>query len=180
MEKEEWRDINDYKGLYQVSSFGRVKSLDRIVYRNGSAKRIKGKTRKLCKTIHGYLMVDLYINGARKMISVHRIVLNAFKSTINKSLQVNHINCVRSDNRVINLEWCTKSQNEIHAHKNKNRKYPVGEKSGGSKLSHKDVCEILILSENGIARPVLSEMYSISIRQITSIRSGNSWSYITN
>ena len=115
---EEWRDINGYEGWYQVSNLGRIKSLDRTVwFKNGKGKRdYKGKILKL-KYHNGYAMVNLNKNKNLSVLYVHRLVAETFISNPNNLPVVNHIDGVKSNNNINNLEWCTYSENNIHAEK---------------------------------------------------------------
>lgn len=110
---ENWRDIKEYEGLYQVSNFGRVRSLDRYVnnrHKNGN-KLVKGKLLKQVKLSGGYLGVTLCKNNVIKTHSVHRLVAQAFKPNPQNKKCVNHLNKIRTDNRAENLEWCTYKEN---------------------------------------------------------------------
>lgn len=119
MEKEIWKDIKSYEGLYQVSNFGRVRSLDHwgefINRWDRISKRfVKGRILKQQIDHFGYLYVILYKNGISKTIKVHRLVAEAFlevpehfKHLIgSRHLQVNHKDETPLNNRVDNLEWC--------------------------------------------------------------------------
>ncbi len=112
-----WRPVNNYVGLYEVSNNGCIKSLPKIKFCKGG-KYITPERLLSKPVVNGYEKVLLYKNGNRKMISVHRIVAESFIPNYNKYPQVNHINGIKTDNRVENLEWCTPKQNVIHAHKN--------------------------------------------------------------
>jgi len=103
---EIFKDIPRYGGLYQVSNLGRVKSL----------KFNKEKIMKqsfLLKNKNSYLVLNLNKDNKSKSWLVHRLVLLAFKGSSN--LDVNHINGIKSDNRLENLEYCTRSENIKHA-----------------------------------------------------------------
>lgn len=104
-ENEEWRDIPNYEGLYQVSSLGKVKSL-RDRYGNPREKILK-----LWKEKDGYLLVNFCKNGKKKTCTVHRLVANAFIENPNKLPMINHKNEIKYDNKVDNLEWCDAKYN---------------------------------------------------------------------
>jgi len=103
---EIWKDIKGYKGLYQVSNLGKIKSIKRNVI------LIPAKNHK------GYLIVSLTKNNDKKTFSLHRLVAETFISNTENKPQVNHINCIKTDNRVCNLEWNTQSENQKHAFAN--------------------------------------------------------------
>lgn len=108
---EVWKDIKGYEGLYQVSNYGRVKSLQR--------------DEKFCKrpeTIlkpfvcgSGYQEIILHSRRARKPLLIHRLVAEAFIPNHDGKKEVNHKNGNKLDNSVDNLEWATPSENQIHS-----------------------------------------------------------------
>ena len=110
--EEIWKDILGYEGLYQVSSFGRVRSLDRYVeYSNGRIHLHKGKVLSLLKGEYGYIQVSLYYNRKMYKKYVHRLVAEAFLLNPDNLPEVNHIDEDKSNNSVDNLEWCTAKYN---------------------------------------------------------------------
>lgn len=116
---EEWRPIKGYEGLYEVSSIGRVKSLcRRVIYPSGNSRWVPEKILKPSKSKKGYLSVSLYKNGKSTRSIVHRLVANAFIENPKEKPQVNHINEIRDDNRVSNLEWVTSKENNNHGGRN--------------------------------------------------------------
>lgn len=109
---EEWKSIPGYEGLYEISSYGRVKSLDRYVKVKSKSYRLqKGKMLSPIKNKYGYLQVFLCCNGKYKIISVHRLVAIAFLPNPDNLPIINHKNEDKSDNRVENLEWCNHKYN---------------------------------------------------------------------
>lgn len=113
--EEEWRDINGYEGLYQVSNTGRVRSLGKWIDRKCKGK--KWQEEKILKpkiNKKGYQSVCLYKNGVKKLFQVHRLVAQAFIPNPNNYPCVNHKNEIKDDNRVDNLEWCTVKYNNIY------------------------------------------------------------------
>jgi hypothetical protein len=117
MAHEEWRDVVGYEGYYQVSNLGRVRSLDRIlVSRDGRRKRYKGKVLKPRLSNRGYVEVSLpRKSGGNSRHRVHRLVAEAFLEPDPTRPQVDHINAIRTDNRVENLRWTTPSENLQYA-----------------------------------------------------------------
>lgn len=112
---EQWKDIKGYKGLYQVSNLGNVKSLDRIVHTKTGNQKWKSKV--ISKSIFGlYYGFNICKNGKKKKIHFHRLVAQAFLPNPNNKKEVNHINGDKLDNRVENLEWVTRQENAKHAY----------------------------------------------------------------
>ena len=111
MKNEEWRDVADYEGLYQVSSEGRVKSLERtFIDKSGRKQTVKERILKPGMDKGGYLRIDLCASGKSRMFSVHRLACQAFHDNPENKLDVNHINENKTDNRACNLEWSTRKK----------------------------------------------------------------------
>lgn len=111
MNKEEWKAIKGYENIYEVSSLGNVRSLDRKILQknNGVLKEFNYKGKKLKKVINtnGYYVVHLSKNQKNKHVNIHRIVAETFIPNPNKYRVVNHKDENKLNNCVDNLEWCT-------------------------------------------------------------------------
>ena len=108
MQKEIWRPIDGFEGLYEVSNLGRVKSLWFC-----REKILKPKKRR-----NGYLQVGLRRNGKRKTFLIHRLVGEAFIPNPEGFEQVNHIDENKSNNCVSNIEWCSAKYNTNYGSRN--------------------------------------------------------------
>lgn len=114
---EIWKDIKDYEGHYQVSSAGHIRSLNRDTTISGTKSIFKGKTLKYSLDGNGYKQLALYNKGERVRMVAHRLVASTFIPNTENKPCVNHINGIKGDNRVENLEWSTQSENIKHAFK---------------------------------------------------------------
>lgn len=177
---EEWKDIQGYEGIYKISSFGRVKALERFYY-CGHHKQHKNKVKEFIKKQQsdklGYKRIPLSLNGVEKRFSVHVLVAKAFIENPENKSQVNHKWGIKNDNRVHQLEWNTPKENNKHAFLMGFKKGCVVDHSCNQKLSIEQIIAIANSKEKGVD---LAIKYNISPSHISAIRLGVFYSDITN
>ena len=167
--EEIWKEIENYNGVYFVSNLGNVKSVDHYCKgRLGSGKQT-GRILKQSLCNKGYLRVSLSNNKKRFSTGAHRLVAKAFIPNPKNKPQVNHINGVKTDNRVENLEWVTNKENQIHAIKNGLIIHNYGEKHHMSKLTNSQVLTARRMHELGWDNITFSNHYNISAAAMSKI-----------
>ena len=177
--EEEWRDVIGYEGWYQVSSLGNVRSVDRdILYSNGRIHHTKGVNLVQVLDKSGYPVVGLSKNQKINMCKVHRLVCLAFTPNPEDKQQVNHIDGVKTNNVVTNLEWNTSSENQQHCVDNGLRVIGKGELSSAPKLKEVEVVEIKKLLNRGVKQRDIAKMYDVHFATISAIYRGKSWSHV--
>ena len=151
---EEWRDIPGYEGLYQVSNLGEVKSLPKeYIVGNGAKRNHGGMVLKPGKNDHGYLAVALCKEGTRRNFRIHKLVARIFLGE--SILEVNHINGIKTDNYLENLEYCTRSENIKHAFDSGLALGLKGEKNPSSKLN------------NDIIKNIRENKYCLTVKEFS-------------
>lgn len=158
---ELWRNIDGYKGMYQVSSLGRVRSY----------KSKKEWILKPGKNNSGYLYVNLCQDGKYKSMSVHRLVATYFLGK--SSLVVNHKDGDKLNNILGNLEWISDSDNRKHA--KENGLLASGERNGMHKLTRQEVELIRTKYKEGKKLRFLSREFGVSRQVITKIIKFINW-----
>lgn len=179
---EEWRDIVGYEEYYQISNFGRVKSLDRQ-YTNITSGlcQLKGMEIKQMMDSRMYLRVTLARNGVRKTKVVHRLVAVAFIPNPQCKPQVNHIDFNPSNNHVSNLEWCTELENTTHFHKNNPGAFTNtdwharGAKVRTAKLTEDKVRQI---RASTLSNSKLAKIFGVSYNCIMAVKDRTNWNWV--
>ena len=110
---EIWKDVVGYEGFYQVSNLGNVKRVGS--FRGVNKAYLNNYYLKPKDNGKGYYRIKLTVNNKSKRVMLHRIIAEAFISNPNNYPYINHINAIRKDNRLENLEWCTQGQNCLHS-----------------------------------------------------------------
>ncbi len=116
--EEIWKEICGYEGYYKISNLGNVASIDRIT---SNKKKRKGQA-LIPQLVAGYLTAHLCKSNRGKICKIHRLVAVMFIPNPENKPQVNHINCIKTDNRLENLEWATAKENVVHSVQNNLRK----------------------------------------------------------
>ena len=172
--KEVWKDILGFEGSYQVSSRGRIRSLDRFVNSlNPKTKKrqqrpVKGVVLKLRHDKDGYNRVCLSNYSKPSPLRVSRIVAVNFVPNPENKPHVNHINGIKNDDRVENVEWATLSENRRHAYSNGLQ----------GKLKPQDVREIRYMIECGMRLSWISDAYGVDHSTISRIKTGDAWAWL--
>lgn len=172
MTEEIWKDIPGYEGLYQVSDQGRVRSLDRVVMCTGAVKgayssRKKGRLLRPGPSNFGHLSVVL---GRRNTRMVHDLVLRAFVGPPPDKHECCHNNGNPADNRLENLRWGTRSENNVDAVKHGRR----------GKLSSRQITEIkdrVKTCRHGEQTKMAKE-FGVSVCTVNSIKFGRVYKHV--
>lgn len=179
--KEIWKDLMNFEGAYKISNYGNIKSLPRIstniIGKRGGTKVIKEKiiANTLNKT--GYVYCHLSFNGKNTVSMVHTLVANNFliKPESTESLQVNHKDGDKQNNRVDNLEWVTSKENIHHSIRTGLRK-SHHQYNPNAKLTLENVKEIKELISMGILTAIeIGKMYGVNSGCIAKIKYGRTW-----
>lgn len=177
--KEIWKPIKGYEEHYHVSNMGKVRSIPRtIMLSNGNPYTIKGGILTFSINRTGYFLVHLSRVTVRTF-SVHRLVALAFMPNPKNKATINHINGIKTDNHVDNLEWCTMSENLKHAHRTGLYK---SERHGNAKLNNKKVRVIKwLLKEkwHGIYITDIAKIFGVYHGTIRKIKHGKLWKNVT-
>lgn len=159
---EIWRDIVGYEGLYQVSNCGRVWSS----YKGGRILKLQLDSRG-----KGYLFVQLWRGGKCKHAPVHRLVALAFIPNPEGKPQINHINGIKTDNRVENLEWVTAFENMRHAYATGLQSAPQGKDSPVAKLTDEQV-RYIRENPDGLTQRQLAAAFGVGQCTVSDVQLG--------
>ncbi len=159
---EEWRAIPGYEGLYEVSNSGSVRSVKRLM---------------ALSPARGYLTVELWKNKEGRRFTVHRLVMMAFTGPRPDGLQINHLNGVKTDNRWVNLEYCTASENKKHACRTGLQKN-FGIHHSQHKLVDSDVRLIRNMISEGIPQNQIAAHFKVNQGTISFIKTGRLWAHV--
>lgn len=174
---EIWRPVKNWEGIYEVSNFGKVKSLDGFFKRkSGHLCRRSGKILSQQIRRDGYLSVHL-CNGDKDLYpTVHRLVAIAFINNPENKRTVNHEDGIKINNHWKNLSWATASEQQQHALRI-GLKIPLkGMENSLSKLTDEEVLEIYHSKEK---QKIIAERYEILQTHVSQIKMGRNWTHVT-
>lgn len=163
--KEIWKPIHEYE-TYVISNLGQVKNtkFNRVIF--GTRDSV------------GYLTFTFRKNGKSIKKRRHRLLAQAFLKNPNNFPEVNHINGIKSDDNLSNLEWCDGKHNIQHAFKLGLNKGHKGENSGKSRFTNKDIIKIRQLREEGFTYNKLAKTFNSSSGYMYHIIKRKYWSHI--
>jgi len=179
--EEEWKAIIGYEGYYEVSNFGRIKSLARS-WVTGERFGVRTKEDTIAKPgsdVGGYLKYTFCVDKIKTYWSGHVLVAKYFCDNPDNYSIVNHLNSIRNDNFFKNLEWTTYSGNAIHGFKHGFRKGQKGEDNPQTKLTKEVVMEIKKLwEEKSLSQAAIGMRFNIRQSQVSRIVTGARWAHI--
>lgn len=165
MQKEIWRDIDNYYIFYEISNFGNV--------RNKQTKYVL----KQQLNSSGYLGVTLSHYRVKRL--VHRLVGQAFIPNPENKPQINHKDSNKTNNKVENLKWLTAKENSLHS-----LKYGLGRdclrKNKYGRLNKNQILEILEYSKKGKKQQEIADIFKINHSMVSQILSGKRWGWLTD
>jgi|SRR6185369_12819676 len=169
-----WKDIPGYNGRYKASDQGEILSIN---WRNTRGYMRKGKIMKQSHESNGYLHLNMVTENGSKLVLAHRLIAETFLAPVEGKIFVNHKNGIKHDNRVENLEWCTKSENSKHSFSigiqdNKGVNHP------SARFNNEQITEMREKHSNGISAYKISKEYKMSYTNAKDIVSRRTWSHI--
>lgn len=171
MEKEIWKDIPDYKGVYQVSNLGRIRSLDRYVKRGKSGFFKEGQIQKLQNNGNGYLYKQLKHEGKHRNFYIHRLVLMVFIGERPDGMVICHKDGDTTNNNLDNLRYDTPLENNIDQFRHGARK---------NVLQNEAVLKIRKMYNEGYRPLDISKKLDINIHSVRSVANGKTYSWLND
>lgn len=164
---EIWKKVVGFEEQYEISNIGNLRSIDRLVDHYKGGKRLyKGTDKNLRLNKDGYFRCNLKNEGKRYDFTIHRLVAIAFLEKPKGKDIINHINGIKTDNRVENLEWCNESENSIHA---------VKERLIKTKLTDDEALEIL---NSKLSNRKLASIYGVNHTIIWRIKNKKAYKHL--
>ena len=167
MQKEIWKPVVGYEGLYEINNKGEIKTIK------------SGRIIKYFKNKDGYLSCKLSKKSKTKTYLVHRLVAQAFIPNPENKPYVNHKDSNRLNNTLNNVEWCTPLENVKHMIISGRSTYKKGSNNINSKLDENIVISILNIYKNkNVTQRFLSKKYDVSLSAINSVINRKTWKHV--
>ncbi len=174
---EIWKPVVHFEGYYEVSDRGRVR---RIAPWCDGRKTKPADTLKCNVKQSGYVRVSLHREGVISEFAVHRLVMAAFVGPLPPGHDVNHKNGEKADNRVENLEYLTKSENQLHSYRVLGTASRPGSKHHNAKLTEDGVVQARILRSNGYMVKDLAIRFGVSQPTMSAALNGTAWRHVSH
>ena len=169
---EQWRTIPGYEGYYEASDQGRIR---RVAGGKGASI---GRVLKLYIEKNGYGTVRLSRDNTNKKYTVHRLISLTFFGERLDGMTVNHKNGIKTDNRSCNLEYMTRSENSLHAHRVLKVRHAKGEDCNKSGLKSKDILTIFEKLAQGVQGKDIAGQYGVTNEAIYDIKYRRTWGHV--
>jgi hypothetical protein len=173
--EEIWKPAFEFEDAYEVSNLGRVMRIKR-----GPHTR-PGLILKPSNGRRNYKRVGLRNGGPLRLIQLHRLVWQSFNGPIAPGLQINHINGKGDDNRLVNLEVVTPSENLLHSFRVLGNPPSInpnpGEKNGRAKIKWDDIPEVFRLRSEGCSQQRIADHFQINQTNVSRILLGKAWKH---
>lgn len=170
---ERWLSVAKFSGLYEVSSRGRIRSIERV---DALHHRVRARILKSPVGSAGYSVVGLYRRGVRRQFSVHRLVAEAFIGACPQEHETAHTDGCRTHNCAANLRWATARENERD--KVQHGTSCAGERNPSAQLTSKAVIEIRTLCGGGLTQNEAALRYGITKTTVCSILRRRTWRHL--
>lgn len=173
------KDIPGYEGLYAITKRGRVWSYRRkINNKDGRTRIIGGRYLKPCLNQTGYYAISLSDGIKKSSYLLHRLIALTYIPKVDGKDFINHIDGVKTNNKISNLEWCTRSENVLHAEAHGLMRHPKGEDSGTSKVTEEQVREIRRRFSEGEFCYKIAEDFPLGKSAVNYIANGTTWKHL--
>lgn len=170
---EIWKSVKGLETFYEISNFGKVRSLEREGKTSFGARKYGGNEVKHFVGRNGYPAINLTKKGFRKQFSIHRLVLESFVGDCPVGMEACHRDGNRLNVNLSNLRWDTRSNNALD--KRNHATWQGGEKSSTSKLK---IEQVRFIRENQKeSNKSMAEKFNVSVKTISKVKTNETWKF---